>query len=327
LSKSEVDRRIEFNNGGSISVRSADNPDSLRGPGLDGVFLDEAAFLSVEAWEKALRPALSDKQGWAMLASTPNGRNWFHDLFKRSAAWPNWQRWQLPSSCNPLVTVAELCQIKASIGPRAYAQEHDAQFTEIEGALWPGDYFNDHIWAASWPDTFDRSAIAIDPSMGATESADYSAIVFVGLSGGLFWVGCSIERRTPTKIVEDAVLMQQRFGAHAVGCESNGFQAVLGTLFDAHCQQHSLAPLPLYLVNNGPVGGSKRARIQRLDPHLANSKLRFRDTPDCRMLVEQLQMFPDKGYHDDGPDAMEMAIRLLNRFGDEEERDEEVIAA
>ena len=321
--KSEVDKRIEFGNGGSITIRSADNPDSLRGPGLDGLFVDEAAFLSVEAWEKALRPALSDKQGWCIFASTPNGRNWFHDLFKHTIDWENWERWQLPSSCNPLVTGKELEQIKRTSGPRVFAQEHEAQFTEIEGALWPGSYFDGHIWATSWPDAFERSAIAVDPSMGGSETGDYSAIVFVGLSGGLLWVDCSIERRTPGQIVEDTTGMHLRLRSHSVGCESNGFQAVLGTLFDNHCRDCNLPPLPLYLINNGSAGGSKATRIQRLDPYLANGKFQFRDTADCHMLVEQLQMFPTKGFHDDGPDALEMAVRLLGKFGGAEEEGEE----
>src|SRR5690554_3151365 len=70
----EVDRLIELPSGGSIQVRSADNPDSLRGEGLDFLIIDEAAFVREEAWTEALRPALSDRQGRAMIISTPKGR-------------------------------------------------------------------------------------------------------------------------------------------------------------------------------------------------------------------------------------------------------------
>ena len=38
--------------------------------------------------------------------------------------------------------------------------------------------------------------------------------------------------------------------------------------------------------------------------------IRFRNTPGTREMVDQLQAFPD-GDHDDGPDALEMALRLL----------------
>ena len=39
--KSEVEHRLDLIGGGSITVRSGDKPDSLRGPGLDGVVFDE----------------------------------------------------------------------------------------------------------------------------------------------------------------------------------------------------------------------------------------------------------------------------------------------
>jgi phage terminase large subunit-like protein len=44
------DRIVTFANGGEIAVRSADNPDSLRGEGLDLAILDECAFMQVSAW-------------------------------------------------------------------------------------------------------------------------------------------------------------------------------------------------------------------------------------------------------------------------------------
>src|SRR5512137_1426183 len=36
--------------GGSVQVRSADDPQSLRGEGLDGVVMDECAYIKAEAW-------------------------------------------------------------------------------------------------------------------------------------------------------------------------------------------------------------------------------------------------------------------------------------
>ncbi len=41
----ETERRIDFPDGGMIALRSAHNPDNLRGEGLDLVLLDEAAFM------------------------------------------------------------------------------------------------------------------------------------------------------------------------------------------------------------------------------------------------------------------------------------------
>ena len=47
----KVDRMINLPNGGSVQVRSADDPQSLRGEGLDFVVMDENAFMKEEAKE------------------------------------------------------------------------------------------------------------------------------------------------------------------------------------------------------------------------------------------------------------------------------------
>lgn len=137
--KNEVDRRIELGSGGSISVRSADNPDSLRGVGLDGVVIDEAAFCQQETWTEAMRPALADKQGWAMFISTPSGQNWFYDLWNRAQTIDDMEAWQRPTSDNPIIPPSELEAAKLELGPFTFSQEFDAQFVSPEGALFKRD--------------------------------------------------------------------------------------------------------------------------------------------------------------------------------------------
>jgi len=137
--KNEVDRRIELGSGGSISVRSADNPDSLRGVGLDGVVIDEAAFCQQETWTEAMRPALADKQGWAMFISTPCGQNWFFDLWNRAQTTDGMEAWQRPTSDNPIIPPSELEAAKLELGPFTFSQEFDAQFVSPEGALFKRD--------------------------------------------------------------------------------------------------------------------------------------------------------------------------------------------
>lgn len=316
LHKSEVNRRIELVGGGSVTVRSADNEDSLRGPGLDGLVVDEASRISREIWHDALRPALADKGGWAMFLTTPNGKNWFHKLFEGAANRPDWQRWQLPTSNNPLVTPAELRAIETEIGPRAFAQEHLAQFTDFDGALFPAAYFGDSIRAVHWPDRFELSVLAIDPAKGERkdDKSDFTAIVFVGLHDGMLWISAEIERLTPMETVAATMRHFERFGPTAVAYESNGFQSTLSVLFDQHCREHRLPPLPLREIHNHE---SKTVRIQRLDPHLARGRMRFERCAGCDLLIEQLQMFPDKRTHDDGADALELALRVMNMLARE----------
>jgi predicted phage terminase large subunit-like protein len=55
----------------------------------------------------------------------------------------------------------------------------------------------------------------------------------------------------------------------------------------------------------------KEYRIDSIEPLLAAGQFVFRDSPGCKLLVDQLGEFP-RGDHDDGPDALEMAVRGLN---------------
>ena len=66
-------------------------------------------------------------------------------------------------------------------------------------------------------------------------------------------------------------------------------------------------PLPIVEVINTV---NKQVRIRRLGPYLARQEIRFRSTKGTRLLVDQLREFPE-GQHDDGPDALEMALRVM----------------
>lgn len=131
----QADRLVEFPGGGYLQLKSADNPDSLRGEGLDRVILDEAAFLAESAWTEALRAALSDRGGDAVFLSTPNGRNYFHRLHLGAGDKDEWQAWQYPTADNPHIPPAEIALARAELAARVFAQEFEARFLDIEGAV------------------------------------------------------------------------------------------------------------------------------------------------------------------------------------------------
>ncbi len=133
----QSERLITLPNGGEIQVRSADNPDSLRGEGLDFVVMDECAFTREEAWQEALRPALSDRRGRALFISTPKGRNWFWRLWQRCIDEHDheWRGWQLPTSDNPYIDPAEIEAARQLLPERIFAQEFLAQFLDDAGGV------------------------------------------------------------------------------------------------------------------------------------------------------------------------------------------------
>jgi predicted phage terminase large subunit-like protein len=68
-----------------------------------------------------------------------------------------------------------------------------------------------------------------------------------------------------------------------------------------------------YLYVRGETSkGNKRTRIEGLEPLIAQGRLLF--SRQHVRLLEQLRQFP-LGAHDDGPDALEMAVRAAIRGG------------
>jgi predicted phage terminase large subunit-like protein len=306
--KSEIERRIEYPGGGSVTVKSADNPDSLVGEGLDGLVFDEAAISQEIAWKVSLRPALTDKRGWAVFISTPRGHNWFKELFD-NAVTAGWERWQCPTSQNPKIPAAELEEARLDMGERAFAQEHEAQFIDAEGTEFSYEYFGDSIWFDYWPpaDQIAHRVMALDPSKGKSDKSDYSAFVQIALDyHGILWIDADIERRDTRRITNDAIVLHREFNPEMFGVEVNQFQELLADNIAEAARQSGIISTVYPIVNSA----NKLTRIRAtLTPFLARRELRFKRTRGARLLVEQLKSFPIG--HDDGPDALEMGIRTL----------------
>lgn len=128
--------RVKFKNGSSLSFKGADNERSLRGRGLTYLVIDEAAFIDPDIWTRALRPALSDRQGKAILISTPNGRNWFYEQAAIASGDDMWLYDHWPTWKNPLITEDELKQAAQTVSEMDFRQEYLAEFITKEGLVY-----------------------------------------------------------------------------------------------------------------------------------------------------------------------------------------------
>ena len=71
------DLTITLRNNSKITLRGADNEQSLRGVGLSFLCIDEFADVNPDAWYEVLRPTLSDTKGHALFCGSPRGLgNW-----------------------------------------------------------------------------------------------------------------------------------------------------------------------------------------------------------------------------------------------------------
>lgn len=135
----EKDRRITFPGGGSITVRSTHTPDHLRGAGLDFVVLDEAAFMDSTVWPEVVRPMLLDRKGTALFLSSPNGKNWFWNIYQMGVQNKrSWRSFHFKSADNPLLDPAELAAIRAQTPERIWREEYEAEFISDSGQVFRG---------------------------------------------------------------------------------------------------------------------------------------------------------------------------------------------
>jgi predicted phage terminase large subunit-like protein len=153
---------------------------------------------------------------------------------------------------------------------------------------------------------------ACDPSLGkAGRHADDTAIVTLLLhtkTKVMYVVDADIRRLKPDAIVERIIEYHRIRNYSRFIIEANQFQEILVT----HLRRRSTelgCSVPVHGHNNF---ADKMARIQKLQPLVASGMLLF--SKRHRLLLEQLFQFPH-GAHDDGPDALEMAVTEVTRPG------------
>jgi len=145
----ESELKITVNNAhageSTIFVAGADNYDALRGMYFDGVVMDEMGQMRPSAWYTVLRPALSDRRGWAIFAGTPAGKNLFWNLREEARLNPNTHMLlELPASKTGIIHPDELADAKAQMTEEAFAVEYECSFD----AAVPGAYYAKQIGEA-----------------------------------------------------------------------------------------------------------------------------------------------------------------------------------
>lgn len=135
--KSDSELRFELTNGSVIQFFSAENYDAIRGDGYHFLVIDEAgdALRNPKIWTDAIRAALSDANGQALIIGTPKGRNLFFQLFARGEdpEYPDWASFHARTADNPFIPRAEIEAAQKELPDDAFQQEYEAQFLE-EGA-------------------------------------------------------------------------------------------------------------------------------------------------------------------------------------------------
>uniref|UniRef100_A0A6M3KYD3 Putative terminase n=1 Tax=viral metagenome TaxID=1070528 RepID=A0A6M3KYD3_9ZZZZ len=145
---SESDLVIHLINGSEIWVVGLDRPERIEGPPWDGCVITEIANIKKDAWQANIRPALSDRRGWAWLEGVPEGRNFYYHLDrqaraeaeaaieeKRPAEWGAFW-WKSGDILPP----EEIEAARRDLDELTFQQEYEASFVNFTGrAYYPFD--------------------------------------------------------------------------------------------------------------------------------------------------------------------------------------------
>jgi hypothetical protein len=133
----ESELKLTLKNDATIHVLGADNADALRGMYLDGTVNDEYAMWRPSVFSQVIRPALSDRNGWSVFASTPRGKNLFYDLHRQAESNPKeWFHLTLQASTSGIINLHELDDLRKMMDPEEFAQEYECSFdAALKGAI------------------------------------------------------------------------------------------------------------------------------------------------------------------------------------------------
>jgi hypothetical protein len=104
---------------------------------FDVVIIDEAARIPEEAWTDAIQPTLADRNGCALLISTPKGKNWFYREWMRGATHnAEYASFTAPTSDNPNPFIKQAFErARLAVSDRTFRQEWMAEFIEDGGGV------------------------------------------------------------------------------------------------------------------------------------------------------------------------------------------------
>lgn len=307
---------IQLVTGRKIHVRSAENPDTLRGLKLYFAVIDEAAFCKEDIFTKIIRPALSDLRGECVFISTPDGRNHFYEWFKigQEDTDPDWKSWHLTTKDNPTIPPDEIEAARRTLSSFVFKQEFEASFSNAGQEIFKETWLK----KAKEPQ-YGNYIIAIDlagfEEVGKNPSAsksrlDESAIAIVKVTDeGDWWVKKIEHGRWDIRMTASKILLAVReHQPISTGIERGALKnAVLPYLNDLMRKNN------VYTHIQDLTHGNKRKQDRiawSLQGRMEHGRISFNEDEDWKEAWDQITMFPTAGVHDDLVDALSYVDQL-----------------
>ncbi|MCP4591830.1 MAG: phage terminase large subunit, partial [bacterium] len=152
---------------------------------------------------------------------------------------------------------------------------------------------------------------ACDPSLGhRTRRGDYTAIVILyrpAKSKIKYLIAADIAKWTPDQAIERIIQFAKMYRFSAFAVEGNQFQELMIGNLRRRVKETDVS-LPVYNIKSR---ANKQARIANLEPEITQGLIQLGRRH--QLLLDQLRQFPF-AVHDDGPDALEMAVATSQRM-------------
>lgn len=307
----KTEKVFEFPDGTLLEFKSADDPESLRGAGLDILWMDEAAFIARKDAYVVVYPALSDKQGLVISTTTPKGKNWFYDMFWNAKALqdPNVGSVEYRSVDNPYFLEEEWKEAQVNYHPLMFKQEFMAMFDAMAGVELSGEWLHYYTMkdvprlpGSKRPDL--KVYMAVDPAVSLSDANDRFAVAVVGVArdNSQVYILETFAGRIPfPEQVEKIQEMSAAWRPEIIGIEAQAYQRAL-----IQQLERSVISLPILPILNAT---KKMERIMGMAPVFKIGKVKVHER-QSDFIDEWLNYDSTlKNPKDDVLDAVEMALR------------------
>ncbi len=303
-------RKVEFPNGAVALLFSSDEPDRLRGPQCDTLWIDELCAMKQpqEVLDMALLGLRVGKDPRCLITTTPRPIKPFKALLSRDG------QDVVVTKCSTMANAENLARpflsqiLQQYQGTRLGQQELEAELLlDVPGALWTIATL-DETRVNAPPASFQRIVIGVDPAGSSAEWADQTGIVAAALGhdNHAYILEDASGRYTPAEWARVVVELYHRHRADRICVERNfGGDMVEATI-------RSVDPA----VAIKPVTSS-RGKVLRAEPIAAQfEQRRAHVVGSLPALEDQLCNFThsyDRG-RDGSPDRLDAAVFALTEL-------------
>jgi len=284
----ESDLLIRFAGNGQIQLKGADKADTLRGPKLNALVVEEYASMRGNVWEEILQPMTSDLKAPVYFTSTPKGYNHFYELnqmeLKNSA---DWKSWHIKTSEAGTISPDEIERARRDMDPRVFRQEYEASFESFGGQVFTDFSRERHVA---------KEPIKFNPGMEYCLGVDFgwsapTAVLFLNVDAqeNVFVWSELGRRETPIPVIGKHIIDAAAPARPTlIGCDPAGDakNEALGTSSVSELRAIFSYEVVRY---KHKYPGIIQDRVNQIRKWLRNDKLLI--SPRCTNLIQAFEMY------------------------------------